>query len=56
MAATTLRNFRCDDARWQAFLDACRADGTDASAQMRAMIDEWLEQTSQDRVTDPVVV
>lgn len=41
--ATPLRRFRCDDERWQAFQDACRADGTDASAQIRAMIDVWLE-------------
>lgn len=56
MAATTLRNFRCDDETWQAFRDACEAVGTDASAQMRAMIGEWLEQSSQDRVADRVVV
>lgn len=41
---TTLRNFRCDDDRWQTFLDACRVADTDASAQIRAMIDAWLEE------------
>lgn len=40
---TTLRNFRCDDDRWEAFLEACREEGTDASAQIRGMIDVWLE-------------
>lgn len=40
---TTLRNFRCDDDRWQAFLAACGEEATDASAQIRAMIDVWLE-------------
>ena len=40
---TTLRNFRCDDERWQAFLEACKEEGTDASAQIRDMIDVWLE-------------
>lgn len=40
---TTLRNFRCDDERWMAFLNACREEETDASAQIRAMIDVWLE-------------
>lgn len=40
---TTLRNFRCDDERWQAFLDACTEEETDASAQIRDMIDVWLE-------------
>jgi hypothetical protein len=40
---TPLRNFRCDDDRWQAFLAACQEDGTDASAQIRAMIDVWLD-------------
>lgn len=40
---TTLRNFRCDDDRWQAFLEACEAGGTDASKQIRDMIDVWLD-------------
>lgn len=40
---TTLRNFRCDDDRWQAFLEACGEDDTDASKQIRDMIDVWLE-------------
>ena len=40
---TTLRNFRCDEDRWRAFVDACQAEDTDASAQIRAMIDVWLE-------------
>jgi hypothetical protein len=40
---TTLRNFRCDDDRWQDFLDACAEEGTDASKQIRDMIDIWLE-------------
>lgn len=40
---TTLRNFRCDDERWDEFLAACVADGTDASKQIRDMIDVWLE-------------
>lgn len=40
---TTLRNFRCDDDRWEAFLAACGEEGTDASKQIRDMIDVWLE-------------
>ena len=40
---TRLRNFRCDDERWQAFLAACRQESTDASAQIRDMIDLWLD-------------
>jgi hypothetical protein len=40
---TTLRNFRCDDERWQKFQDTCRAENTDASAQIRDMIDLWLD-------------
>lgn len=40
---TTLRNFRCDDERWDAFLAACGEEGTDASRQLRDMIDVWLE-------------
>lgn len=40
---TTLRNFRCDDARWAEFMDACAEEDTDASAQIRNMIDVWLE-------------
>lgn len=40
---TTLRNFRCDNRRWEAFLAACAAEGTDASKQLRDMIDVWLE-------------
>jgi len=43
MARTPLRNFRCDDERWQAFLDACTDAGTDASRQIRDMIDVWLD-------------
>lgn len=40
---TTLRNFRCDDERWEAFLEACNDEDTDASKQIRDMIDVWLE-------------
>lgn len=40
---TTLRNFRCDDPRWDAFTDACAEDGTDASKQIRELIDGWLK-------------
>lgn len=40
---TTLRNVRIDDERWQEFLEACAEEGTNASAQIRAMIDVWLE-------------
>jgi hypothetical protein len=40
---TTLRNFRCDDERWEDFLVACAEEGTDASKQIRDMIDVWLE-------------
>lgn len=40
---TTLRNFRCDDDRWSAFLAACEDEGTDASKQIRDMIDVWME-------------
>lgn len=40
---TTLRNFRCDADRWFAFLAACSEEGTDASRQIRDMIDVWLE-------------
>jgi hypothetical protein len=40
---TRLRNFRCDDPRWSAFLAACEAEGTTASEQIRDMIDVWLE-------------
>lgn len=39
---TTLRNFRCDGDRWEAFLAACSDEGTDASSQLRRMIDGWL--------------
>lgn len=41
---TTLRNFRCDDERWERYVAACRDAGTDASRQIREMIDEWLEK------------
>lgn len=40
--ATNLRNFRCDEELWRAFVAACREAGTDASAQIRAMIEDWL--------------
>lgn len=40
---TTLRNFRCDEERWTAFVEACASEGTDASKQIRDMIDIWLE-------------
>jgi hypothetical protein len=40
---TTLRNFRCEDERWDDFLAACAEEGTDASKQIRDMIDVWLE-------------
>lgn len=40
---TTLRNFRCDDDRWEAFLTACAEEGTDASKRIRDMIDVWLD-------------
>lgn len=40
---TTLRNFRCDDERWQVFLAACRKYDTDASSQIREMIDLFLD-------------
>lgn len=43
MAVTPLRNFRCDDERWTAFLGACAEEDTDASTQIRDMIDVWLE-------------
>jgi len=43
MARTPLRNFRCDGERWRAFLFACQHEGTDASTQIRDMIDVWLE-------------
>lgn len=45
---TTLRNFRCDDERWDTFTTACAEEGTDASAQIRALMDDWLAE----RVTD----
>lgn len=41
--ATRLRNFRCDDERWADFLAACEEEKTDASKQIREMIDVWLE-------------
>lgn len=40
---TPLRNFRCDGERWLAFLTTCRKNKTDASAQIRDMIDLWLD-------------
>lgn len=40
---TTLRNFRCDDERWQLFLATCKGFDTDASAQIREMIDLFLD-------------
>lgn len=39
---TKLRNFRCDDERWSSFVNACAERGTDASKQIRDLIDEWL--------------
>lgn len=39
---TKLRNFRCDDDRWDAFMRTCAGEGTDASTQLRELIDGWL--------------
>jgi hypothetical protein len=44
VAKTPLRNFRCDDQRWEAFMAACAADRTDASREIREMIDAWLDE------------
>lgn len=43
MPKTPLRNFRCDDERWGLFLALCRDVNTDASAQIREMIDQFLD-------------
>lgn len=43
MAKTPNRNFRCDDERWDPFLAECKEAGTDASRQLRDLIDEWME-------------
>lgn len=40
---TTLRNVRIDEQRWEAFKEACADEGTDASKQIRDMIDVWLD-------------
>ncbi len=40
---TTLRNFRCDDGRWSLFMQACAKFDTDASTQIREMIDLFLD-------------
>lgn len=40
---TPVRNFRCPDELWQAFLAACAEDDTTASEQIRAMIEVWLD-------------
>lgn len=40
---TKIRSVRVDDERWTAFLEACEEEGTNASKQVRDMIDVWLE-------------
>jgi len=42
MTPTPLRNIRVDDALWEAFKERVREDGTDASAKIRDLITEYI--------------